>query len=440
MSLGCPKNRVDSERILSGMVAGGFVFTDQPSEAHVLIVNTCAFIEPAVEESIDTILDHREENTTAVLAVVGCLPMRYGDELRQSLPEVDLFLTPAQIQDLPDMLNSMDRFASHGGTPVAPNAISESGRRILTTPGYAYLKIAEGCSRACRYCTIPAIRGALRSEDPGRLEQEALQLADQGTREIVLVAQDLTAYGRDLGVRNALPDLLERLSRIDGITWIRLMYLHPDGIPVGLATVINESVNILPYLDIPFQHVSPKVLKAMGRPWKGDRLRRLIDRLRNEIPDLVLRTTLMVGFPGEGEKEFAELRDFVASYAIEHVGVFTYSPEEGTAAMELGDPVPEEIKKARAEELQRIQRRFQEKRNRNRVGSVEPCIVEGISDETELLLQGRTWDQAPEVDGALYITAGRASVGEIRNVVLTDSHGPDLFGEIVDTAGDSANP
>jgi ribosomal protein S12 methylthiotransferase len=210
------------------------------------------------------------------------------------------------------------------------------------------------------------------------------------------------------------------------------MYLHPEGVPAGLAATINKSENILPYLDIPFQHVSDPVLRAMGRPWKGDRIRRLVDRLRAEIPGLVLRTTLMVGFPGEGDKEFNELAEFVESYAIERVGVFTYSPEEGTPAQALGDPVTREIKVARADEIRRIHSRFMEQRNSSKIGSLEQSLVEGVSEETDLLLQARTWDQAPEVDGILYITAGNALAGEIRPVKITGFHGEDLFGELLE--------
>lgn len=413
------------------MSSAGFTFTSEPSDADVLIVNTCAFIESAVDESIDTILDYREMNSRAVLAVVGCLPSRYGDDLKESLPEVDIFLTPPEVSRLPDLLHSIDRFAAAKNAVTAPCSFAEATQRILTTPGYAYLKIAEGCSRNCHYCTIPAIRGTLQSRNLNDVVQEARVLASQGVRELVLVAQDLTAFGMDIGDKGALIKLLERLREIQGIEWIRLMYLHPDGIPADLAAMVNESRNILPYLDIPFQHVSEKVLKAMGRPWKGDRIRRLVDRLRNEIHDLVLRTTFMVGFPAEGEEEFGELRDFVRSHAIEHVGVFAYSPEEGTPAMDLGDPVPAEVKRARADELGNIHLEFEERRNRARVGSIEKCIVEGVSAESDLLLQGRTWDQAPEIDGVLYITAGMASVGEIREIEITDANGPDLFGEIL---------
>jgi ribosomal protein S12 methylthiotransferase len=258
------------------------------------------------------------------------------------------------------------------------------------------------------------------------MEAEALFLASAGIRELVLVAQDLTSYGIERGEKGALIKLLERLRRVDGIKWIRLMYLYPDAIPRGLGRLINESESILPYLDIPFQHVSAKVLRAMGRPWKGDRVRKLIERMRQEIPGLVLRTTFMVGYPAEGEKEFLELRDFVESFDIEHVGVFTYSPEEGTPAAALGDPVPANVKEARADLIRGIHSRFMDKRNQQRIGTVEQGLVEGVSDESELLLQGRTWDQAPEVDGALYITAGKATAGEIHRIRITGSHGPNF--------------
>jgi ribosomal protein S12 methylthiotransferase len=431
ISLGCPKNRVDSERILSVMAASGFAYTQDLAAARLIIVNTCAFIEPAVEESIDVILDLKAENASAFLVVAGCLPLRYREKLEESLPEVDLFLTPSQIQDLPNILKSalMHEFPPSRG--IGQSHCSVGGPRVLTTSGYAYLRIAEGCRRGCRYCTIPSIRGPLKSVDADELEQEARFLASRGVRELVVVAQDVTAYGVDRGEKGALIGLLERIEAIDGIRWIRLMYLHPAGVPKGLAKMIDESPKILPYLDIPFQHVSDPVLKAMGRPWKGDRIRRLVDTLRAQVRNLVLRTTFMVGFPGEGEKEFRELRDFVASAGIEHVGLFAYSPEEGTPAHRLGDPVPQEIKQARLDEIRSIHAQFTAKRNRKRKGTREQALVEGVSEESELLLQGRTWDQAPEVDGVLYITEGHTTAGEIHTVKITGSHGPDLFGRVV---------
>ncbi|MBI5249707.1 MAG: 30S ribosomal protein S12 methylthiotransferase RimO [Desulfomonile tiedjei] len=423
VSLGCPKNRVDAERILSVMSTGGYSYTDDPESAGTIIINTCAFIEPAVEESVDTILDVRSEFPAAFLVVAGCLPLRYKEDLKQSMPEANLFLTPDRIGELPELL------ADRPSPRIAPGLAAGSGR-ILTTPGYAYLKIAEGCSKKCSYCTIPSIRGPLTSRDCEELEQEAAFLASGGVRELVLVAQDTTAYGVDRGEKNALLRLLERLTTLDGIKWIRLMYLHPQGVSREMHTIIRDSDKILPYLDIPFQHISDVVLKSMGRPWKGDRIRRLVETLRKEIPDLVLRTTLMVGFPTEQDKHFQELRNFVEAYEIEHVGVFPYSPEEGTRAFHLGDPLPAEEKQARADELRSIHSRFMEKRLASKVGSIHQSLIEGISEESELLLQGRTWDQAPEVDGVLYITSGHAVAGAIHQVRITGFHGTDLFGEI----------
>jgi ribosomal protein S12 methylthiotransferase len=447
VSLGCPKNRVDSERILSVMVEAGFSFTDDPAEAQAVIINTCAFIEPAVNESIDCILDFSAEHPHAEIVVAGCLPLRYKGSLKDPLPEVGLVMEPARIPDLPRLLR--DRLTekrvktaglTKGGNSLMLGPTKRNDRehlkpiqrtgRILTTPGYAYLRISEGCSRRCRYCTIPSIRGPLRSVEETELEQEAMDLASRGVRELVLVAQDLTAYAKDKHEKNGLVKLLRRISNVEGIEWIRLMYLHPNNVPSNLSEVINEYDNILPYLDIPFQHISNKVLRAMGRPWKGDKIRSLVDRLRHEIPELVLRTTIMVGYPGEEDQDFIELKDFVESYLIEHVGIFMYSPEPGTPAWDLGDPIPHEVKEARAGEIVEIQTRLVEKRNQERIGISLSGLVEGVSEESNLLLQGRAWDQAPEVDGVLYITSGEALPGEIRSVTITESHGPDLFGEL----------
>jgi ribosomal protein S12 methylthiotransferase len=247
----------------------------------------------------------------------------------------------------------------------------------------------------------------------------------------VLVAQDTSAYGVDRGEKRALLRLLERLSMVDGVKWIRLMYLHPQGIPKGIGEIILNSDKIVPYLDIPFQHVSNDVLKAMARPWKAERIRKLVETLRKEIPGLVLRTTFMVGFPVEKEQHFLQLKAFVESCQIEHVGVFTYSQEEGTSAFRLGDPIPYEVKQARADELRSIHSQHIRKRLAAKVGSIEQSLIEGLSEESDLLLQGRTWDQAPEVDGVLYITSGQAIAGEIHDVKITGFHGTDLFGEIV---------
>jgi len=430
ISLGCPKNRVDSERILAVMSTAGYAHTQDPAAAEIIVVNTCAFIIPAVEESISAILDVRAQNSRAFTIVAGCLPLRYKEDLQKSLPEVNLFVTPDQIYDLPRILHSAlspaNEWPSHG--IHGPDTLH--GPRILTTRGYAYLRISEGCSRHCAYCTIPSIRGPLQSFDLKHLEEEARILASQGVRELVLVAQDLTSYGQDRRDKKALIRLLQRLDKIEGIRWIRMMYLHPDGVPRDLPLILLESEKILRYLDIPIQHVSATVLRAMGRPWRGDPIRKLVERLRREVPGLILRTTLMVGFPGEGDKEFRELMDFVKNYAIERVGVFAYSPEEDTQALAFGDPVPKKVKLQRANEIREYHARFSARRNSGMIGSHQQALVEGTSDESEFLLQGRTWDQAPEVDGVLYITAGTAVAGEIHGVRITGAHGTDLFGEI----------
>jgi ribosomal protein S12 methylthiotransferase len=430
VGLGCPKNRVDAERILATMVAAGFSHTDRLSEAHVIIINTCSFIEPAVEESIDAILNARFNNPEAVLVVSGCLPLRYKDQLKKSLPEVNVFASPDQTPELPGLIKNHlleDKFRKDYSCLSKPVF---SDRRILSTVGYAYLKVSEGCSRRCRYCAIPSIRGPLRSAALLELERETENLVSMGAVEIILVAQDLTAYGRDQSDPKGLVKLLGRLEKIKGIEWIRLMYLHPSGITAELVRTIAESKIILPYLDIPFQHVSERVLKAMGRPWKGDRIRKLVDRLRKEIPELVLRTTMMTGFPAEGEEDFEELLQFVENYKIEHLGVFEYRREEGTPSHKLGDPVPRNIKKKRADKLRRINAKNSQRRNRERIGVTERAIIEGVAEESDLLLQGRTWDQAPDIDGVLYITEGSAGAGEIRPVRIHDSHGPDLFGAV----------
>jgi ribosomal protein S12 methylthiotransferase len=464
-SLGCPKNRVDSERILAAMIGSEFAFTEQAEQADVIIVNTCAFIEPAVEESIDTILDYKAENDDAFLVVAGCLPLRYKEDLRDSLPEVNLFITPDQIDELPVLIRAATRAKNgelsdtinchpnvrepkHEKSGAAGDLKLErpqirlnpderlsyriSGRetRILSTAGYAYLKISEGCSRKCAYCTIPSIRGPLKSTSQDDLLSEASYVASQGVRELVLVAQELNAYGREKGKKDALVQLLRRLDQVDGLRWIRLMYLHPDSIPADLPSVINNSDKILAYLDIPFQHISSRVLKSMGRPWRGDRIRKLVDKLRKEIPGLVLRTTFMIGFPTEGENEFRELAEFINTYDIERVGIFQYSPEEGTPAFEMGDPVPLELKQARANELESIFSLNLKKRNRKKVGRLMEALVEGISQESDLILQGRLWDQAPEIDGVLYVTEGQATAGEIHSIRITGTYKADFFGQI----------
>lgn len=432
VSLGCPKNRVDTEKVMFVMSEAGYQFTEESTGADVIIINTCAFIEAAVEESINTILDYSADNPDALLVAAGCLPLRYKSEASESLPEVDFFVEPKDIGKLPEILDDNTRMDEK---PKECSVNHEEARvqgRLLTTPGYAYLRVSDGCNRKCAYCSIPMIRGNMKSETVDSLVKEATELTSSGASELILVAQDLCSYGNDLKLKNGLEVLLGRLTRIDPVMWIRLMYLHPNSVSTTLLGLMKESEKILPYLDIPIQHISGEVLKSMNRPWNPDLIKALIDRARKEAPGIVLRTTVMVGYPTETEKAFEELLDFIESFEIDRVGVFAYSPEEGTASFALGDPVSSELKQERVALIERAHSRFLEKRNRAKIGQIEKAIVEGYSDETDLLLQGRLWDQAPEIDGNLYITDGSAIAGGIYNVRLTEFNGTDFFGEIVD--------
>lgn len=457
ISLGCPKNRVDSEKILAALMAEGFEHTQEQELAQIIVINTCAFIQPAVEESIATILDSSAVNPDAYLIVAGCMPLRYGESLKDLLPEVDLFLRPYQLGMISDIIGkpALRRPATPSSSYSKPGIYlpdstnpanllktseirADSGfivcpggdNRVLSTPGYAYLRISDGCNHGCKFCAIPLIRGRLKSETMDDLVREASGLVDFGVKEIVLIAQDLTSYGRDLGMKNGLIQLLEKLELISGIEWVRLMYLYPSGITPELIHMIRDSDKILPYVDVPIQHISENVLRSMGRPWKGLEIRNMIELFRSQVPEIAIRTTLMVGFPTETEDDFTMLTDFVRQSELDHVGVFSYFQEEGSPAEKLGDPIPTKIKNARARKLRSIHSTFIKKKMKKRVGSIETAIVEGFSEQTELLLQGRIWDQAPDIDGKLYITDGEASVGEIVKVLITETNGVDIFGEI----------
>ncbi len=413
------------------MQDAGYDLIHDHTHAGIIIINTCAFIQSATEESLDTIFDYAQENPQAYLIVAGCLPLRYRIDLKDILTEVNMFLTPEQIPQIPAIL------ADGLGALNFRNIDTSGGtRRVITTPGYSYLRISDGCNRKCRYCSIPHIRGKLVSADQAELISEAEFLVKQGIRELILVGQDLTSYGKDRKANNALLDLLAELEKIDELRWIRLMYLHPHGLPRRLPEVINSSKKILPYLDVPLQHVTPDVLKSMGRPpIKGGALK-FVESLRKQIPGVVLRTTLMVGFPTETDDDYRQMREFVEEALLERLGIFTYSLEEGTDAFRLGDPISPEIKDERAAELMEIQADHERERNSSKIGAIEECIIESYAEETPLLLQGRLWDQAPEVDGSLFVTLGDAISGEIRRVKITEAHEYDLFGELIDEEED----
>jgi ribosomal protein S12 methylthiotransferase len=437
ISLGCAKNQVDSEIMLHQLQALGFSLTQEPQEAQVVVINTCSFIESATQESIDTILEAarlKEEGVCRALVVTGCFPQRYKNQLVDQMPEVDFFIGTESFLAVADLVS-----AFLAGKKI-PKIILESdsrlwqephGRFLTSSAGTAYLKIAEGCSNHCAYCTIPSIRGPFRSRAPKVLIQEAQALAKNGVRELILVAQDTTVYGSDLESPTSLINLLKKVLKIESIQWLRLLYLRPERITPALLTLMSREEKFCPYLDIPIQHVSDRILQAMHRPYRQNDLKNLIKKIRKRVPRVALRTTVMVGFPGEKEEDFQGLIQFVSEMAFDHLGVFRYSPEEGTPAAGYANPVPEEISQARMDLLMATQTEITLKKNQERIGSVEPVLVTGISPETDLLIQGRTRFQAPDVDGVVYITDGEPKLGEIVNVKITEAHPYDLVGIVV---------
>jgi len=437
VSLGCPKNLVDSEVLLGHLPPDRFEIITDEAQADVIIVNTCSFIKEAKEESIETILevaDYKKTGRCTLLIVTGCLPQRYGDDLARDLPEVDVFLGTSEAPHILAFLeerNEADRQIRSVGTPEY--LYDHETPRVKSSPLYsAYVKIAEGCDNRCSYCIIPDLRGRFRSRSIDSLVRETKRLVGEGVREINLIAQDITAFGRDRKDGERLEDLLRALVKIDGLRWLRLLYAYPDGISDELIDLIASEKKICKYLDIPLQHVDDTVLRRMNRRIDEVGIRSLIDRLRTKIPDLTLRTSFIVGFPGETDAQFTRLLDFVKEGHFDRLGVFRYSREEGTTAAEMPDQVPERVKKTRYQKLMKAQGRVSFARNRKLVGRIEPVLVEGYSEETELLLRGRSVRQAPDIDGQVYITAGKADVGEIVPLRITDSSEYDLIGEIVE--------
>jgi ribosomal protein S12 methylthiotransferase len=434
VSLGCAKNRVDTEVMLGVSGESGFRLVDNPADAEVIVVNTCGFIGPAKEESIETILDmgtHKEAGTCRKLVVAGCLSQRYPTELAAELPEVDHFLGSSDMLKLRGVLRGRgERMLV--GNPAEYTMRADDPRVLSGHAHRAYVKIAEGCNRECSFCAIPSFRGKQRSRSIADLVREAEQLAQAGVVELNLISQDTIAYGRDLPSRDSLAELLTALAEVDGIDWVRAHYLYPETLTDQLIEVISRNDEVLPYIDMPLQHASDSMLRRMRRGHGGDRMYKTVERLRRAIPDMVFRTTFIVGHPGETEEDFEELRSFVEWAEFDHVGVFAYSPEEGTRSAEMGDLVDDEVVKARQETLMETQRPISRERLELRVGTELDVLVEGISDESDLLLQGRWWGQAPEVDGSVYLANGTARPGEIRRVLVTDAADYDLMADFID--------
>src|SRR5512138_128616 len=433
-TLGCPKNRVDSEVMLGTLVASGFRFEPDPAKADVIVVNTCGFIGDAKEESVDAIVElagHKSSGRCRKLVVAGCLVQRHGEELAKELPEVDHFLGTGAYGEIAKVVR--DAQAKRLVIPDPDFTQTAESPRINSMPSHtAYLKVSEGCDRSCAFCIIPKLRGPQRSRPLADLVEEAERLAAQGTVELSLIAQDLTAWGEDLpGKKVRLHDLLPKLCRVDGIRWIRLHYAYPRSFPDALIDVIASEPKIVKYLDMPLQHASDRLLKAMRRGGSSKTMRALLAKLRERVPGIALRTSLIVGLPGETEADFRELLAFVKDQQFERLGVFEFSPEDGTAAAQMTGQVSPGVKRARFDAIMRAQRAISRRQQKALIGQRLEVLVEGRSEETEHLLAGRHAQQAPEIDGITYVNDGVAWPGELVTVEVTDAMDYDLVGRVV---------
>jgi ribosomal protein S12 methylthiotransferase len=433
MTLGCPKNRVDSEVMLGTLKQRGYSLVGDPATADVIVVNTCAFIGPAKQESVDSILEMAELKKTGVcntLVVTGCLSQRYGAELSKEMPEVDHFLGTSAYAQIGDLLAAE---ASPRQVIPDPDYIHDAKTpRENSMPSYtAYLKISEGCDNACAFCIIPTLRGGQRSRPIDDVVAEAKKLADQGVQELNLVAQDLTAYGHDLPGRPKLHDLLRELVKVD-VKWIRLHYAYPRVFTDELIELMATEKKIARYLDMPLQHASDKLLLSMKRGRDSTFLKTLLAKLRARVPGLVMRTSMIVGLPGETEEDFELLKEFVKEQRFERLGVFQYSDEEGTAAYDYANKVPQNVIERRWREVMAIQKRINREQNKKLVGQRIEVLVEGPSEESEHLLVGRHEGQAPEIDGQVYINDGLAYPGEFVTLEITEAHDYDLVGKVVE--------
>jgi ribosomal protein S12 methylthiotransferase len=433
VSLGCPKNRVDTETMLAGLPKARYTITADPDEADVVIVNTCAFVEDAKVESIDTILEfagRREAGRIEKLVVTGCLAQRYPDQLAAEMPEVDHFVGTNDLGLVTEILDGRTGTRVAVGNPDRRNFDWEAPRYNSMQGHTAYLKVSEGCSNTCAFCIIPKLRGPQRSRSIPSIVAEAESLAAQGVLEFNLIAQDLTAYGYDQTPRTNLAALLEALAKVEGIRWIRLMYAYPRSFPKGLIDLMAREPKIVPYLDMPLQHIADGVLKLMSRGTRSDVIRARVRELREKLPGLALRTTMLVGYPGETDEHFEELLAFVEESRFERLGAFAYSREEGTPSHDLPDQVPDRVKTARLDRLMYAQRRIARELNAEMVGRVVEVLVERQSPESDLVWIGRTAQQAPEIDGVTYIgSADHVRPGAIVRAVVTQATDYDLVAE-----------
>jgi ribosomal protein S12 methylthiotransferase len=444
ISLGCPKNLVDSEVMMGVLRRHGFALTPDAAEADVVVVNTCGFIDAAKQESVDTILELAELKKTGALeklVVAGCLVERYREDLQREIPEIDAVLGTSQIERIAEAVSDPRSFSRQELAVAGRDAITylysdQTPRVLATAPHSAYIKISEGCDRPCTFCVIPEMRGHFRSRSPESILREVEQLGAAGTREVTLIAQESTLYGSDLGLRNGLADLLDRMAEAGAVDWIRFLYAYPTTATDRLFEVMGRHERLCSYLDVPLQHAARNVLKRMKRPGDGAYYTRLVERARAAVPDIAIRTTFIVGFPGETEEDFEELADFVRSARFDRLGVFTYSDEEGTEAYDLDGKVDPAVAESRRDRLMEVQREISLERNRALVGRRVRVLMEGRSEETDLLLQGRMASQAPEIDGVVLVNElgddeRVPEEGEFVTVEITDAHEYDLVGRIV---------
>lgn len=437
ISLGCARNLIDSEVMAGLLEQGNYEVVSKPAEAEILLVNTCGFIDAAKEESLDTILEAarlKEKGRLKTLVVAGCLPQRYSEELMRELPEVDLFIGTGEVPRIVEILRGHDKDNHRLHIGVPRYLYDHATPRRRSTPSFwAYVKVSEGCDHKCAFCIIPRLRGPHRSRSIGSVVQEVRSLVGDGVREINLIAQDLTAYGRERRDGTTLYSLLRELVSVSGILWIRLLYAYPNYLDEPLLRLIREHEKICKYLDMPFQHINARILKRMGRGKSGGAVREALGKLRQAIPGLTLRTSLMVGFPGETEAEFEELVDFVQEAQFDRLGVFKYSQEEGTTAALMEDQVSDEDKERRWQELMEVQAEISRRKNEALIGSVQRVIMEGFDAESRRFF-GRTQAHAPEVDGVVYLEvppAARVRPGSVAAVKITRGLDYDLIGEIL---------
>lgn len=445
VSLGCPKNLVDAEIMAGTLMKDGYQVVDDAEGADTVIVNTCGFIEDSKAESISKILEMgklKEEGKISRVVVSGCLAQRYKDELVNELPEADLFVGSGQFQQIATILKSHDKGSKEKTFFNLPTYLQEEATpRVNSQPGHrAYLKISEGCMKRCAFCAIPLIRGNLQSRTMKNVVNEAKLLVAGGVREINVISHDFTDYGWDLRRKDPTATespaaLLAELAKIPNLKWIRLLYLYPDGIDDALLSVIEKNPNICRYFDMPLQHISDAQLKRMNRKMTRKEIEKALSDIRARIPDAVVRTQFIVGFPGETEEDFQELLGFIKEQEFDRIGCFKYSPEEGTPGGKMADQIDDETKDRRHDAIMALAQKISRKKQKKLIGQVREVLIEGYSEETELLLKGRTSQQAPDIDGMVYINDGQAKVGEFVRVRFTEAMDYDLVGGMEDSSG-----